>query len=170
MQVQNAEELLLTTLSNIHQREQQIAQFWDQLSQQASDPDVKNILSVRSYFTQQDATNIEKCFQVLGKQMPPPDTRFGQIMAEDFRREFDAIQTPALKSLFALKTVRKVERFVEDGYDALSTIAEISGNYAVASLLEHNLADKMDFHQRTQELFREIVKRAIGARVAGRAA
>jgi ferritin-like metal-binding protein YciE len=142
MAVQNADEMLLTMLSNIHHREKQIAQFWDQLSQQAQEPDVKNALSVRSYLTLQDAANIEKCFQLLGKPMPPPDTRFAQTMLEDFRRE----------------------------YDGLATIAELTGNWAVAGLLEHNLADKVDFIEHTREWFRDAVRQAIGARVAGRAA
>ncbi len=170
MPVQNAEEMLLQVLSNVHHREQQMAQFWDQLSQQVHDPDVKDILSVRGYFTQQDATNIEKCFQVLGKQMPAADTRFGQIMLEDFRREFDAIQNPTLRSIYALWTIRRVQNFIAAEYAGLSAIAEFTGNWAVADLLEHNLADKVDFYERTRALFRDMVQRAVGARVTGKAA
>lgn len=170
MPIQNAEDMLLTTLSNIHHREQQMAQWWNQMSQQVQDPDVRNILSVRSYLTQQDASNIEKCFDILGKPMPQPDTRFGQIMVEDFRREFDAIQHPGLRAIYALWVVRTVQNFIAAEYSGLSGIAELSGNFAVANLLEHNLADKVDFYERTHELFRDLVRRAVGARVAGKAA
>jgi ferritin-like metal-binding protein YciE len=170
MAIQNAEDFLGTMLSNMHQRETQMAQFWDQLSQQVQDPEVKNTLSVRSYLTRQDATNIEKCFQVLGRQMPQPDTRFAQTMLEDARREFDQIQSPGLKGLYALWTLRKIENFVLGEYAGLSVIAELAGNGAVASLLEHNLADKVDFIDRSRDWFRSQVRQAIGAKVAGRAA
>lgn len=170
MAIQNAEELLLTTLSNIHQREQHMAQWWDQLSQQVQDPDLRNLISVRAYFTQQDASNIEKVFQVLGKPMPPPDTRFAQMMLEDFRKEFDAIQHPGLRAIYALWRIRNIQNFIAAEYAGLAGIAEATGNYAVANLLEHNLADKVDFYERTREYFRERVRQAIGARMAGKAA
>jgi ferritin-like metal-binding protein YciE len=170
MPVQNAEEMLLTVLSNVHHREKQMAQFWDQLGQQVQDPDIKNALSVRSYLTLQDASNIEKCFQILGKPMPPPDTRFAQIMVEDFRREYDAIQNPRLQGLYALWTLRRVQNFVLGEYAGLATIAEISGNWPVANLLEHNLADKVDFVEHTREWFRDAARQAIGARATGKAA
>jgi ferritin-like metal-binding protein YciE len=170
MPVQNTEEFLLTVLSNINHREKQMAQFWDQLSQQVQDPDVKNALSVRSYLTLQDASNIEKAFQIMGKQMPQPDTRFAQIMLEDFRREYDAIQHPGLKTVYALWTIRRVQNFVLAEYAGLSTLAEAAGNRAVAALLEHNLADKVDFTERTRELFHDTVRQAIGTRATGRAA
>jgi len=76
--------------------------------------------------------------------MPQPDTRFAQTMFEDFRREFDAIQTSALKAVYVLWAIRCLENFVMAEYAGLSAIAELAGNYPVASLLEHNLADKVD--------------------------
>jgi ferritin-like metal-binding protein YciE len=168
--IQNAEDFLMTVLANIHQREQNMAQFWEQLSQQVQDQDVKNILNVRAYFTRQDAANVEKAFQIMGKQMPQPDTRFAQTMLEDFRREFDTIQQPALKTVYALWTIRRLQDFVMGEYAGLSAIAELSGNWAVANLLEHNLADKVDFTANTRELFRDRIRQAIGARVHGKAA
>ena len=165
MAVQNVEGMLLQTLSNIHQREMQLAQFWDQLSQQIHEPDVKESVIVRAYFTRQDANNIEKCFELLGKQMPQPDTRFAQIMLEDFRREYDSIQNPRLQAVYALWTVRKIQNFVMGEYAGLTVIARAAGQHGVADLLAHNLADKMDYIERTRDWFRDAVRQAIGARV-----
>ena len=170
MPVQNAEELFLSLLSDSYAREQHMAQFWDQLSQQVQDPDVKNVLSARAFLTRQDASNIEKCFQILGKQPSPPNIRFYQTMAEDFRRQFDTIQQPGLKAVYALWAIRSMQNWAIGEYAALTAMAAVAGNRAVTNLLEHTLADKMDFVQDTREWFRDMVKQAIGARMAGRAA
>jgi len=170
MPVQNAEELFLSLLSDSYAREQHMAQFWDQFSQQVQDPDVKNILSVRAFLTRQDASNIEKCFQIMGKQPSPPNVRFYQTMAEDFRRQLDTIQHPGLKAVYALWAIRTMQNWAIGEYSALTAMAAVAGNRAVTNLLEHTLADKMDFVQDTREWFRDMVKQAISARVAGRAA
>jgi len=49
-------------------------------------------------------------------------------------------------------------------------MAEAVGNVAVASLLEHNLADTVDFVERSRERFRDRVRQAIAGRMAGKAA
>src|SRR5690348_12456819 len=87
MAMTNAEELFYTLLSDVLAREQFQSQFWDQLSQQVQDPEVRDIVSVRGYFAKQDAANIEKCFQLLGKQPTRPNVQAYQTMLEDWRRE-----------------------------------------------------------------------------------
>ncbi|MGH2459557.1 MAG: hypothetical protein ACRDIY_11910 [Chloroflexota bacterium] len=91
-------------------------------------------------------------------------------MAEDFRRQFDAIQHPGLKAMYALWAIRTVQNLAIGEYSGLMAMSAIAGNRAVTNLLEHTLSDKLAFVQDTRDWFRDVVKQAIGARVTGRAA
>jgi len=170
MAMTNAEELFYTLLSDVLAREQFQSQFWDQLSQQVQDPEVRDIVSVRGYFAKQDAANIEKCFQLLGKQPTRPNVQAYQTMLEDWRRELDMIQNPMVKALYVLAKLRNIQDWRIGEYMTLSVMAEAVGNVAVASLLEHNLADTVDFVERSRERFRDRVRQAIAGRMAGKAA
>jgi hypothetical protein len=63
-----------------------------------------------------------------------------------------------------------VQNFIIEEYAGLSAIPGNSGYWANASLLEHILADKVDYFEHTREFFRDVVVKAIGARVIGRTA
>lgn len=168
MPIQNAEDLFVTMLSKVHGSEQRLQKVVDELSQAAQDQDVKDILDVRAYLTQQAVSNIEKCFQLIGKQPVQPDYRFAEIWVEDVRRELGSIQNPTLKTLYALDTARKIQNYHIGQYAALTHMASVMGNEAVTTLLEHCLDDKVEFVGRTRELFREAARRALGARAKER--
>jgi ferritin-like metal-binding protein YciE len=170
MAIQSAEDLFIATLSNLHASEQRLAKAADELSQQVQDPDVKNILSVRAYLTQQDVSNLEKCFQLLGKQPMPGMTRFSQVWAEDALKEVGAIQAPGLKALYALNKIRTIQNFHVGEYAAATAMAAFVGNRAVTTLLEHTMADKIDFVERTQDFVVDLAQQALSTRAAGKAA
>jgi ferritin-like metal-binding protein YciE len=170
MAMTNAEDLFYTLLSDVYAREQFQAQFWDQLSQQVQDPEIKDIVTVRGFFAKENAMNIEKAFQMLGHQPSPTNVQAYKTMLEDWRKELDQFQRPGMRALYVLAKIRHIQNWRIGEYMTLSLMAEASGHRAVASLLEHNLADTVDFVERSRERFREMVCQAIGGRAAGRAA
>jgi ferritin-like metal-binding protein YciE len=170
MAIQTAEDFFIQLLSNLRASESRLVQLTDDLSRQAQDSDVKNMLSVRSYLTQQDVNNIEKCFQILGRQPVPPTTKFFETWAEDAKREYDAIQMPGLKVLYALMKVRTMQDFHIGEYRAATAMAAYAGNIAITTLLEHSLADKMEFVERTRELVRARVEQLLAGAARGKAA
>jgi len=170
MAMGNAEELFSILLGDVHARTQVSAQIWDQLSQQVNDPEVKELVGVRAYFAKQDAQNIEKCFQLLGRQPSAPNVQAYRTMLEDWRREFDTLQNPLVRALYVLAKVRQIQNWRMGEYVTLVLMAEATGETAVAALLEHNLADTVDFVEYTRERFRDLVRDAIAGRTTGRAA
>lgn len=167
MPIETADALFLEMLSQTHARERHMAQMWENLSQRVQDPEVKNILSARAYLTQVDATNIEKCFQLLGKQPSKPNTQVYEMVSEEIRKTFDTIQPPGLKAIYALRMIRTAQNALIGEYTALTLMAEAAGNVAVANLLEHNLADKIDFIEHTRERFKQRIHEAVSARLTG---
>lgn len=170
MAITNAEELFFSLLSDVYAQEQYMAQFWDQLSGQVQDPEIRDIVSVRAYFVKQDASNIEKCFQMLGRQPTKPNVQAYQTFVDNIRREADTIQHPGVKGLYVLSQIRSMQNWRIGEYTALSAMAEYAGYPAIAALLEHNLADTVDFVERSRERFREMARNALVSRATGRAA
>ena len=114
-------------LNDVYAREYFQSGFWDQLSQQAQDPEVKDILDVRAYFAKQDAANIEKCFQLLGRQPGQANIQGYQTLVNDFRREYDVIQNPTAKALYVLSTIRWIQNWRIGEYMTLAWMAEAVG-------------------------------------------
>jgi ferritin-like metal-binding protein YciE len=170
MAIQNAEELFIALLSDLRDSESRLVRLTDDLSQKAQDPELKNTLSVRSYLTQQAVNNIDKCFQLLGKQPVQSTSRFKEVWADDTERELNAIQGPIARNLYALMKIRTIQNFHLGEYAALVAMAMYAGNIGVTALLEHNLADKVEFVERTREFFREMARQALLGRAAGKAA
>jgi ferritin-like metal-binding protein YciE len=170
MPIRTAEELFFDGLSDVYAREQRMAQMWENLSQKVQDPEVKDLLSVRAHFERQAASNIEKCFQILGRQPSAPNVAAYQAIGDHIRDKMDEIESPALKAVYALAALRRMHNWGIGEYAVLTAMAGRSGNWAVAVLLEHNLADQVDFIERRRERIRERIEEGMATRAAGRAA
>lgn len=160
MAIQTAEELFVTMLSHLHAVEQRQAQFADELSQYAQNKEVKNALEVRAFVGRQDTNTIEEIFKLLGEQPKTISTRVPEVMLEDMRRELNEIQSPVLKSIYVISAIRRLQDLHMGEYKILTVMAHLAENYPVAGLLERNLADKMAFAERTDEIIRDLGKAA----------
>ena len=159
MAVTTPEDLFLNILSRMHQAEQRQARLAEELSQYAHNPMVKEALEVRAYLGKQEAANVEECFKLLSEQPRTiTPTRFEEVLTEDFRRELDNIQSPVLKGLYALSTVRWIQDLHIGEYKTLIVMARLAEQWGVAGLLERNLANKLVFAERTDEIVREVGK------------
>ncbi|MGI5835066.1 MAG: DUF892 family protein [Chloroflexota bacterium] len=165
MAIQNAEELFIIVLSNVHAREKKAKQLWQDMSKMAQDDDVKQVLSTRAHLTQQSIDNLEECFRILGKQPVQTDTKMHDILVDDFQRELNAIQQPGLKTLYIIHKAREIALIHAAAYTGLISMAELMDNIPISALLETNLASKMVFAERVRELVREIGMAMVGAKM-----
>lgn len=159
MPVQTPEDLFLNLLSRMHLAEQRQARAAEELVQYAQNPLVKEAMEVRAYLGKQEAANIEECFKLLGEQPRTiTPTRFEEVLVEDLRRELDSIQSPVLKAIYAISTIRWIQDFHIGEYKTLVVMARMAERWGVAALLERNLANKLVFAERTDEIVREVGK------------
>ncbi len=169
MAVQNAEELFTNLLSHTLVAERRLQKVVDEMGQAVDDPEVKDILSVRSYLTGQNISNCEKCFEILGAQPTSPTGRVAEALAEDWRGEVGAIQSPAVKTLYVLSKIRMIQNVHIGEYAVLTAMAKVAGNYPVATLLERNWEDKVEFVERTRDIFEAMAKKALAGKLIARA-
>jgi len=165
MIVKNPKELFVMLLSNVRQNTERSTKIYQEIAQQAQDPDVKEALETRAWVSDKDLSAIDRCFQLMGERPVELTGRLQEIFVEDFRKDLAEIQNPIAKQLFVLARANHLTNLRIAEYMALVAAADLSGHYGVGVLLESCLADKLAFNERTRHLIRNLVANKIAARV-----
>jgi ferritin-like metal-binding protein YciE len=166
MPVKNPRELFVMLLSDVRQNTERSVKIYQEISQQAQDPDIKEALESRAWISEKDLTTIDRCFQLIGERPVQLSGRLQEVFVEDFRRELAEIQNPIAKHLFVLAKASHLIHLRIAEYVTLVAVADVTGHYAVGVLLESCLADKVAFVERTRRLIRKIVATKLEAKVA----
>lgn len=166
MPAKDPREVFLMLLSDVRQNTERAAKVYDELSQHAQDPEVKQILDSRGFISGQVLARLDRCFTLLGEKPIKLSGRLQEVFIEDFRKELSEIQSPVARHLFILAKASHLTHLRIGEYIALTAAADLTGNYAVGVLLETCLADKLAFVERTRRLIRNIVETKIMERRA----
>ena len=97
MPVQNPKELFIQLLSNLRQGTERSTKFYQELSQLAGDPDVKEALEARAFIAEKVLATQDQCFKLISEKPMAGNSRFQDILVEDFRKELAEIQNPAAR-------------------------------------------------------------------------
>jgi ferritin-like metal-binding protein YciE len=166
MIVKNQKELFVMLLSDARQNAERSTKLYQEISQAAQDPDVKEALESRAWISEKDLAAIDRCFQLIGEQPVKLSGRLQEVFVEDFRRELAEIQNPIAKHIYVLAKVSHLVHLRMAEYVALVAAADVTGHYAVGVLLESCLADKVAFAERTRRLIRNAVATKLAAKAA----
>lgn len=166
MPVKSPRELFVTLLSEVRHDTERSAKIYQEISQQALDPEIKGALESRVWISEKDLSAIDRCFQLIGERPVQLSGRLQEVFIEDFRRELAEIQNPIAKHLFLLAKASHLIQLRIAEYAALVAASDVTGNYAVGVLLESCLADKQAFVERTRRLIRNTVVTKLEARGA----
>jgi ferritin-like metal-binding protein YciE len=166
MIVKNQKELFVMLLSDARQNAERSTKLYQEISQAAQDPDVKEALESRAWISEKDLAAIDRCFQLIGEQPVKLSGRLQEVFVEDFRRELAEIQDPIAKHIYVLAKASHLVHLRMAEYVALVAAADVTGHYAVGVLLESCLADKVAFVERTRRLIRNFVATKLEAKAA----
>jgi ferritin-like metal-binding protein YciE len=170
MPVQDPKELFVRLLSGLRQGTEKSARIYQELSQHAEDPDIKEALEARAFVAEKVLATQDQCFKLIGEQPMKISSRMQDIFVEDFRKELAEIKHPVAKHLFVLAKAAQLTHLRIAEYVALVAAADVTGHYAVGVLLESCLADKLAFVERTRRLIRNIIEVKVAKRIAERIA
>jgi len=95
MPVQNPQELFIRLLSDLRQGTEGSIKFYQELSQLAGDPDVKEALEARAFVAEKVLATQDQCFKLIGEKPMTGTSRLQDIFIEDFRKELAEMQNPA---------------------------------------------------------------------------
>ncbi len=166
MAARDPKEVFTMILSDVRQSTERATKIYEEISQVAQDPDIKEALEARALITNQDLTRLDECFKLIGEKPMKLSGRLHEIFLEDFRRELAEIQSPAAKRLFLLAKISHLVHLRIGEYVALIAAADLTGNYGVGVLLESCLADKLAFVERTRHVIRRIAEAKVRERLA----
>jgi ferritin-like metal-binding protein YciE len=169
MPVNNPKELFVRLLSDVRQRTEKTTKIYEELSEVAQDPIIKEALQSRAFIQEKDLSSIDRCFQLIGEKPVPMTGRVQEIkdvFIEDFRRELAEIQSPPAKALFILFKANHLMHLRIAEYVALIAMADVSGHLGVGILLESCLAEKLAFVERTRRLVRRAIETKHAIRLA----
>jgi ferritin-like metal-binding protein YciE len=166
MAINQPRELFVLLLSNVRQGAERATKAFQELSQAAQDPAVKQVLEARAFVNDKILTTLDQCFKLIGEQPVKTTGRIQEIFVEDFRKELAEIQGPVARHLFILAKAEHLMHLRIGEYVALTAAADLTGNYAVGTLIETCLADKLALAERTRRLIRNIVETKVAERLA----
>jgi ferritin-like metal-binding protein YciE len=166
MPVQNPKELFVRLLSDLRQSTERSTKFYQELSQIAEDPDIKEALEARAFVSEQVLATQDRCFKLIGEKPIKSTSRLQEIFIEDFRKELAEIQNPVAKKLFVLAKANHLTHLRIAEYVVLIAAADVTGHYGVGVLLESCLADKLAFVERTRRLIRKMVEAKVATKLA----
>ena len=158
MPVNNPKELFVKLLSDVRQRTEKTTKIYEELSEAAQDPNIKEALQSRAFLQDKTLSSLDRCFQLIGEKPVPLKGQLQEVFLEDFRRELAEIQAPAAKALFILIKANHLVHLRIAEYVALIAMADVTGHLGVGVLLESCLADKLAFVERTRRLIRHAIE------------
>ena len=170
MPINNPKELFVQMLSDVRQGTERTTKIFQEISQVAQNPDVKEAMEARVFVSNTILAKLDQCFKLIGEQPAKLSGHLYDVFAEDFRRELAEIQNPTVRHFFILAKASQLVHLRIAEYKTLIAAADLSGHYSVGVLLESCLADKLAFVERTRRLIRNIVETKVAERIAARSA
>jgi ferritin-like metal-binding protein YciE len=158
MPVNSPKELFVRMLSDVRQRTDKATKIYEQLSEVAQDPNIKEALQSRAFLQDKILSSLDRCFELIGEKPVALSGRLHEVFVEDFKRELAEIQAPAAKALFVLIKANHLMHMAIAEYVALIAMSDVSGHFGVGVLLESCLADKLAFVKRTRRLIRHAIE------------
>jgi ferritin-like metal-binding protein YciE len=166
MAIQDPKELFVKLLSDVRQNEERTTNILQEFSEAVEDPDIKEAIESRVFLKNQTLSTIDRCFKLIGEQPEKTSGRIQEVFVEDFRRELGEIKGALARTLFIAAKVNHLMHFRIAEYVALVAMADVTGHYAVGSLLESCLADKLAFVERNRRRIRRFVESEMPVGVA----
>ena len=170
MSAKSPKEVFVLMLSDLRQGTERTTKVFEEISQIAQDPDIKEALEARVFVSGQITAKLDQCFKLIGEQPVKLSGHLYEVFAEDFRRELAEIQNPSARHLFILAKASHLIHLRIAEYKTLIAAADLTGHYGVGVLLESCLADKLAFVERTRHLIRNIAETKVAEKIAPKAA
>jgi ferritin-like metal-binding protein YciE len=158
MATKNPKDIVVRLLSDIRQGTERTSNVFQEISQAAQNPEIKQVLEARVFISGQLLAKLDRCFQLIGEQPVKLGGRHHEVFVEDFHKELAEIESQGARDLFILAKALHVIHFRIAEYVALIEVADVAGNLGVGVLLESCLADKLAFAERARRLIRKVVE------------
>jgi ferritin-like metal-binding protein YciE len=166
MSVKNPKEFFVVLLSELRQGTERTTKIFQEISQVAQNPDIKEALEARAFVSDKVLATLDQCFKLIGEQPVKLSGRMHDMFVEDFRKELAEIESPVARHLFILAKANHLVHLRIAEYVTLIAAADMTGHYGVGVLLESCLADTLAFVERARRLIRNVIETKVAEKVA----
>jgi ferritin-like metal-binding protein YciE len=166
MSVKNPKEFFVVLLSELRQGTERTTKIFQEISQVAQNPDIKEALEARAFVSDKVLATLDQCFKLIGEQPVKLSGRMHDMFVEDFRKELAEIESPVARHLFILAKANHLVHLRIAEYVTLIAAADMTGHYGVGVLLESCLADALAFVERARRLIRNVIETKVAEKVA----
>jgi ferritin-like metal-binding protein YciE len=161
--IKDQKELFVWMLSDLRHGAERSTKIFQELSQIAQDPDIKEALDARIFISDKILSTLDQCFKVIGQKPVTTKGRLHEVFMEDFRKELAEIESKEGRRLFVLAKANRLMHLRIAEYEVLIAAADLTGHYGVGVMLESCLADKLVFVERTRQLIRNRLEQRLAA-------
>lgn len=166
MPARDPKEVFLMLLSHVRQGTERATKVYDEIGDIAKDPEIKEAIEARAFISKSVLAKLDECFRILGEKPVQLSGELREAFIDDFRKEFNEIQSPVARRLYVLAKLIRLTHMRIGEYVALTAAADLAGHHGVAVLLETCLADKLAFVERNRRLIRRVAEARVAERLA----
>jgi len=168
MTIRTLDEKMAFELQGIYDAEHQFLEAQQEMQKQASSDTVRSMLEKHIEQTQQQITNLEQVFDLLGQQVKRTKCHGAAGLVSDGQKLLKQVgDNDALVDLAIAGSNSKVEHYEIAAYRGLIEGATIMGNAEVLSLLERNLEQEEQTAQKLEQSMPKLLEQAMSAQEAG---
>jgi ferritin-like metal-binding protein YciE len=164
MKIDKPRDVFVLLLSDVRRSTERSTAIYNELSQLAQQPEIKEALDARLFVTKNTLEKLDEAFRLINEKPFELSGKIQEVFLEDFRREVAEFKSPPIRNLFILSKAIQLTHFRIGELMALVAAADFSGHYGVGVLLESCLADNLAFVERTRRLLRRLAEAKIAAK------
>lgn len=139
MAIQNPQDLFFYDLCAMYDVEQKLVQVLPTLAQESQYSQIRDAFTEHEQETRQHVSNLEQCFQILGRQPAPLESHSVVGLKQDHDAFLQQQPSPDALTMFDLHAGSKTEYMEMAAYNALIDAANSLGLQQCIPLFQQNL-------------------------------
>jgi ferritin-like metal-binding protein YciE len=163
MPIKTTKEKYLHELGDIYDAETRFLKGQQEMLQQASDPQLKQMIQQHITESQQQAQNLQQAFQLLGAPAKAEQCQAAQGLVAEAQSNLQEAGTDAIRDCLIGAAAAKVEHYEIASYRGLIVGAQQMGQQELVTLLQQNLQQEEQTAQKIEQSAPQLLKKAMQA-------
>lgn len=150
-------ELFENQLRDIYWAEQELTRFMPELVREVYSSELRNTLEQHMKVTEQQLKRVEKIFKEIGSKPQAEECPAMAGLVEEARHIVKSARKGVIRDAFIIGAVQKVEHYEMASYGTMKAIANLMGEFEVASLLDETLQEEKEADEQLTDVAENIV-------------
>ncbi len=163
MPIQSIQEKFTHELGDIYDAEQQFLKGMQQMQQQATEPQLQQMLQQHITETEQQVKNLEQVFGQLGQQPQTEPCQAARGLLAEAQKTMKEAGTNEIRDCLIAGAAAKNEHYEIASYRGLLVGAKQMGQQQIVQLLQQNLQQEEQTAQKIEQSAPQLLQKAMQA-------